>query len=245
MHNLSYLKKCLFFDIETVGRYENFDDFSKNEPEISKIWLEKASNHDRYKDDPEGSYEKFAGLHPEYGKIVCISIGYWDPVDEKWKIEHFDDENSSEKELLWEFCRRVNKDFDAFVPTGFNIKNFDIPYIYRRLLVNHILPPFNFDLCDKKPWEIKCYDLYKTWSDNNSIYGMCNFDLVCNLMGVPSPKQGNVIGASVSKEYYMGNIKEISLYCRRDVHASIKLAVSFAPEKLEDPSISELKEIEE
>lgn len=207
----------------------------ENEPIVAKIWLEKASTLERYKEDPEGSYSRYAGLYPEYGKIVCIAIGYWDSVEDKWKIEHFDDEDSSEKELLLEFGRRINKDFDNFVLTGFNIKNFDMPFVYRRFLANGIMPPFSFDMCDKKPWDVRAYDLYKTWSDSNTIYGMCNFELVCNLMGVPSSKEGDVIGSSVSSEYFLGNIRDIVSYCRRDVHSSIKLAIAFSPEKLIEP----------
>lgn len=235
MQDVNFLKKCLFFDIETVGRYQTFQEFSENEPEISKIWVEKASALEKFKHDPEKSYEQYSGLYPEYGKIVTIAFGYWDPINEKWTVEHLDTEECTERELLWEFSRRVNKDFSNHILSGFNIKNFDMPYVFRRCLINKILPPPSFDICDKKPWEIRAYDLFRVWSEGTTLYGLTNFDLVCTLMGVPSPKDGNVVGSTVSENYFKGNINEISVYCRKDVSASIKLALAFTPEKLEEP----------
>lgn len=235
MQDVNFIKKCLFFDIETVGRYQTFQEFSENEPEISKIWIEKASTLEKFKHDPEKSYEQFSGLYPEYGKIVTIAFGYWDPIHEKWAVEHLDTEECTERELLWKFACRINKDFSNHILCGFNIKNFDMPYVFRRCLVNKILPPPAFDMCDKKPWEIRAYDLFRVWSEGTTLYGLTNFDLVCTLMGVPSPKDGSVVGSTVSENYFKGNISEISVYCRKDVSASIKLAIAFTPEKLEEP----------
>jgi DNA polymerase elongation subunit (family B) len=236
MQDVNFLKKCLFFDIETVGRYQTFAEFSEKEPEIAKIWVDKASTLERYKEDPQKAYEQYSGLYPEYGKIISIAFGYWDALSEKWKIEHYDIESSTEKEMLWQFAIRINRDFKNFILGGFNIKNFDIPYVFRRMLINRILPPACFDIGDKKPWEVRAHDLFRIWSEGNTLYGMINFDLVCNLMDIPSPKDGDVVGNTVSKNYFEGNISEITVYCRKDVQASIRLAMSFAPEKLEEPN---------
>lgn len=234
MYNIAYLKNCLFFDIETVGRCQTFDDCLEQEPVVADIWLEKGSMMDKFKHDPKGFYETNAGLYPEYGKIICISFGYWDASDKKWKIESLDESTTNEKEMLFEFGRRLNTDFRNHVLSGYNIKNFDIPYVYRRMLANKILPPSQIDNGDKKPWEVRAYDLYRTWTESSGIVGMCNFELVCTLMGVPSSKGGSVKGKYVSKAYYEGRIQEISEYCERDVEASIKLAIEFSAEKLEE-----------
>ncbi len=234
MYNNNHIQKCLFFDIETVSRYPDFEEFENNEPEISKIWLDKIAYNDKMKDNPRGNYATSACLYPEYGKIACIAYGYWDISDEKWKVEHLDVDGSDEKSMLVEFAKIVNTKFRTHLLSGFNIKNFDIPYIYRRMLINNILPPSQFDMCEKKPWDIKAYDLYKVWSEAGSINGMCTFELVCLLMGIASPKTGEVSGSGVGAAFFEGKIKEISEYCRKDVSASIKLAVRFSADRLEE-----------
>ncbi len=100
------------------------------------------------------------------------------------------------------------------------------------MLTHKILPPIQFDTWDKKPWEIISLDLLRVWSELNTINGMCTFDLVCNLMGVESPKSGEVKGSNVKENYFEGNIEELVKYCRKDVQASIRLAMAFAHEKL-------------
>lgn len=232
MYNLNYVQKCLFFDIETTPRYNTFNDFKTNEPQISEIWVEKCLDQEKYKSNPDQCYEDNASFFPEYGKVICISYGYFCTEDNKWKVESLDDRNSDEKELLKSFARIINKKFTHHILAGFNIKKFDIPFLYRRMLSHKILPPSQFDIWDKKPWEINSLDLYRVWSEINTINNMCSFDLVCNLMGVDSPKNGEVKGSNVKENYYNGNIDGIVKYCRKDVQASIRLAMSFAHEKL-------------
>lgn len=234
MYNVAYIKNCLFFDIETISGYENFETCLKENPIVANIWLEKASQSERYKSNPEGFYNTHSGLYPEYAKIVTISFGYWDSSDNKWKIEHLDIKDISERDMLYEFARRLNTDFRNHIIAGFNIKNFDMPFVYRRMIVNKIMPPTHFNNFEKKPWEVKGYDLYRVWLDSNALSGMCNFELICNLMGVPSSKEGEVKGKDVTNAYYSGKIDQISEYCRRDVQASIKLAMAFSLEKLEE-----------
>jgi predicted PolB exonuclease-like 3'-5' exonuclease len=236
MHNISFVHNCLFFDIETVRKYKSFEELKDNEPQIAEIWLDKCQHNENYKNEPELMYEKYASLYPEYSKIVCISYGYYDSVTSKWKIEHLNDEQITEKELLFEFGKLCNTKFHKSILAGYNIRRFDIPFVYRRMLVNNILPPTQFDSSEKKPWEIINLDLYKVWSDYNTLNGMSNFDLVCHIMGVPSPKQGEVKGDSVGEYYYNGKIQEITEYCKKDVQASIKLALSLSTEKLEEPT---------
>jgi predicted PolB exonuclease-like 3'-5' exonuclease len=235
MQTLNYVQNCLFFDIETTVRHNTFAEYQENESEVANIWLDKCKMNDAYKNEPESMLEKYGSLYPEYGKIICISYGYFDVDTKKWKVESLNDSTMSEKEMLMEFGKLCNTKFHKHILSGYNIKRFDIPYVYRRMLANHILPPSHFDVIDKKPWEIAAYDLYRVWTDAYTINGMCNFDVVCQLMGVPSPKQGEVKGESVKEFYYDGKIDEITEYCRRDVQASIRLALSWTIEKLTEP----------
>lgn len=234
MYNLNYIQKCLFFDIETTSRYKTFNEFKINEYYISKIWEEKCLDQDKYKDNPEKSYELYASLYPEYGKIVCISYGYYCTTDNKWKVESLDDNNSDEETLLKSFALKINTLFTHHILAGFNIKKFDVPFLYRRMLVHKILPPFQFDTWNKKPWEIIYLDLYRVWSELYTINSMCSFDLICHLMKLESPKNGDVNGSNINEFYFNGDIDSIVKYCRKDVQASIKLAISLTHEKLVD-----------
>ena len=235
MKNIAFIHKCLFVDVETVVKYSTFSELRENEPEIAEIWLNKCKMNNSYKEEPELMYEMYGSLYPEFARIVCISYGYYDIVNSKWKVESLNDANMSEKEMLYQFGKICNTQFLNHILGGYNITRFDLPFIYRRMLTNKILPPSMFDVTDKKPWEVIMLDLYKVWSDFNTLNGMCNFDLVCHLMGVPSPKQGEVKGENVKEYYYKGKINEITEYCMRDVQASIRLALSLTIEKLEEP----------
>jgi predicted PolB exonuclease-like 3'-5' exonuclease len=234
MYTLNFIQKCLFFDIETTSRFKTFEEFRINEYEISKIWTDKCLEHAKYKDNPEKSYEESASLYPEYGKVVCISYGYFCTTDNKWKVESLSDNNSNECNLLKSFAKIINTRFYHHILAGFNIKKFDVPFLYRRMLVHKILPPTQFDTWDKKPWDIISLDLYRVWSELYTINSMCSFDLICHLMGVESPKNGNVRGSNVGEFYFNGNIDDIVKYCRKDVQASIKLAMNLAHEKLDE-----------
>jgi 3'-5' exonuclease len=235
MYNLNYLQNCLFFDIETTSRYNSFQEFKENEYELSKIWIEKSLEHEKYKDNPEKSYEDNASFYPEYAKVICIAYGYFCNQEKKWKIESISDFNSNEESILKEFARIINTKFTHHILAGFNIKKFDVPFLYRRMLAHRILPPIQFDNWNKKPWEIISLDLFRVWSELNTINGMCSLDTLCTIMKIESPKNGEVQGSNVKENYFKGNIEEIVKYCRKDIQASIRLAMSFAHEKLTEP----------
>jgi len=235
MKNINFIQKCLFFDIETTIRYSTFAEFQEKEPEISHIWLDKCKTHPNYKDEPELMYETYGSLYPEYSKIICISYGYFDIVNSKWKVESLNDANMSEKELLLQFGKLCNTQFLNHILAGYNITKFDLPFVYRRMLINNILPPTQFDVLDKKPWDVIMFDLCRSWTDYYNSSGLINFDLVCQLMGVPSSKEGGIKGENVKEFYYNGKIDEITDYCIRDVQASIKLALKLSTEKLQEP----------
>ena len=50
-----------------------------------------------------------------------------------------------------------------------------------------------------------------------------NLDFACKALGVESPKEQGMDGYSVGPYYRSGRLREIALYCRRDVEATARL----------------------
>jgi len=127
-----------------------------------------------------------------------------------------------EKELL----KGVQKLLDRcgkldFFLCGHNLKNFDIPMLAKRMIVNNLLPPSILPSYDTKPWEIKAIDTKEIWQ-YGSYTSIGSLDLMCTCMEVPSPKDGVVTGDKVHDSYWNKNmLKEISEYCERDVQVLI------------------------
>jgi len=110
-----------------------------------------------------------------------------------------------------------------FILCGHNIKSFDLPYLGKRMLINGINPPSLLPSHDTKPWEIKALDTKEMWNFG-SFKGLSSLHLVCTLLGVDSPKLGEVKGSNIHKSFYTdNNIKEITEYCERDVDSLIEI----------------------
>ena len=104
---------------------------------------------------------------------------------------------------------------------GHNLKNFDIPMIAKRMVINGLLPPTILPSYDTKPWEIKAIDTKEIWQFG-SYTSIGSLDLVCSTMDIPTPKGGEVTGSKVHDAYWnKGMLKEISEYCERDVKVLI------------------------
>jgi DNA polymerase elongation subunit (family B) len=231
------LRSCTFFDIETATRYRSFEEFKYNEPKLADIWLSKAEENEKYKDSPEESYLKNASLYAEYGMVVSICVGYYDVKTEGFliselSIKNYENRFEEERTILKKFNSVMSGSFKDRTLAGFNIKGFDVPYIYKRTLINKILPSIKLDIGEKKPWELQIYDLMNEWHATSNVKGMTNFDLICTLMGVKSPKEGEVKGENVNENFHNGNINQIIEYCKRDVDSTIKLALSLSVEEL-------------
>ena len=155
------LHKILFLDIETVGISSNFENLKKDYPELSYQfenyldWFYKRFPEDSEKPISEVFVNRSA-LVPEFSKIVCVSVGFFDPKGEVKKQTFF---NSDENQLLNDVNTLLNRvDKLGFVLCGHNLKNFDIPVLAKRMLINGILPSSILPSYDTKPWEIKAID---------------------------------------------------------------------------------------
>jgi DNA polymerase elongation subunit (family B) len=158
------LEDVLVFDIETVPGNHQFDELS---PAMQELWGKKHVFIKKTEDQtPAEGYFDHAGIYAEFGKIVCISAGifYRDEGKLKFRVKSFASEN--EKEVLEGFKGLLDKHFnrlETHILSGHNIKEFDIPYTCRRMLINGVDLPKIMDLAGKKPWEVLHIDTLHLW----------------------------------------------------------------------------------
>jgi len=225
---ISELQKIMFLDIETVPQVA---DFSALPDELAHIWDDKFSLiHKRMpeKYDPETTsaeaFSSSAGIYAEFGKIVCISVGfiYAKANEVAFKTKSF--ANHDEKILLEEFVALINKFCVSRDHTlcGHNIKEFDIPYICRRMLINGLPLPAIFQIAGKKPWEINFIDTLELWKFGD-YKNYTSLKLLTAVFGIPTPKD-DIDGSQVATVYYKQNdLERISLYCQKDVVATAQV----------------------
>ena len=220
------LNKILFIDIETVGISSNFENFKKDYPELSYQfetyfdWFQKRFPEDSDKSIAEMFVNRSA-LVPEFCKIVCISVGF---VDQKGEVKKQSFFNSDEKTLLKDvndLLNRVNR-LD-FVLCGHNIKNFDIPVLAKRMMINGIRPSYILPSYDTKPWEIKAIDTKEIWQ-YGQFGAISSLELMCVSLGIESSKNMEVTGNKVHNSFWIENkYDEIKDYCEKDVEVLINV----------------------
>ncbi len=205
-------EKILFLDIETVPLYKNYDE---QPSELKILWDKKAGNiKQKEYDNPETLYER-AGIYAEFGKIVCISFGHFHGKIFRIKsLSGYD-----ERTILTEFRDLLSTNFfnkkDQLL-CAHNGKEFDFPYIARRMLVNGIpLPPI-LDIAGKKPWEVAHLDTMELWKFGDYKH-YTSLDLLAFLFGIPSPKD-DIEGSDIARVYWKDkDLKRIVQYCQKDV----------------------------
>ena len=219
------LNKILFIDIETVGIESNWVSFTKNYPELSSKF---EGSMDWFKKRfPECSDFRFSemftsksALIPEFAKIVCVSACFITP-DGDVKTQSF---YGDEKELLSDVRDLLNKVHKMdFHLCGHNLKNFDIPMMSKRMVINGILPPKIFPSYDTKPWDIKAIDTKEVWQFG-SFGALSSLELACVSMDIESSKNTGVSGDQVHNTFWNKNdIDSIVKYCEEDVKVLVKL----------------------
>jgi len=209
------LPNILFLDIETVPQFEFFTDLSKD---TQQLFADKTQY--QRKDDltPDEFYER-AGIWAEFGKIICISVGYFTikNAERQFRTKSI---TGDEKQILNDFNKLIKEHFSnpAFVFCGHNIKEFDIPYLCRRMLIHGIKIPEKLQLFGRKPWEIPHLDTLELWKFGDYKH-YTSLKLLTHVLGIPSPKE-DIDGSEVRNVYYNEhNIDRIAKYCERDVVA--------------------------
>ena len=228
MLNKINLEDILFLDIETVPLYEKHAELSVLEQEL---WEEKT----RYQRKDEFTAEEFydrAGIWAEFGKIVCISVGYFSFRHQQrtFRVTSFVGE---EEVLLKDFVRlveehfsRVNKLFCAH-----NGKEFDFPYLSRRMIINGIPIPQKLQFFGKKPWEIPHLDTLELWKFGDYKH-FTSLKLLAHILGIPSPKD-DINGSEVRDVFYdEGDVDRIATYCEKDTITVAQILLRFRNEEL-------------
>jgi len=230
MNNID-IQHILFLDIETVSGVAKFEELSE---EMQYLWSDKTKWQRKDEITPEDYYSDRAGILSEFGKIVCISVGFVHYQDgmKNFRLRSF--YNHSEAVLLGEFAELLSGNFfnnPRQVLCGHNSKEFDIPYICRRMLINGINLPSILQIAGKKPWEIQHLDTMELWKFGDYKH-YTSIKLLCAIFNVPTPKD-DIDGSMVSSVYWNDNdLKRIAKYCEKDVLATAQIFLKFQNEDL-------------
>jgi hypothetical protein len=216
------LRDILFLDIETVGCTDNYNALDDR----LKVQWARKTNFFKQRDDQQTDESLFyerAGIYAEFGKVIVIGIGRYTENENgelgiKVKSLYHDDE----KKLLLEFKSIVEKMDAATKMCAHNGKEFDFPYLSRRMLVNEITLPNILNLAGKKSWEVPHLDTLELWKFGDYKH-YTSLDLLATIFNIPSSK-GEMDGSLVNQVYYKEkNLKKIADYCLGDVIALAQL----------------------
>lgn len=210
------LKNILFLDIETVPQQEYWNNLSEEEKEL---FSQKTQYQRKDEITAEEFYER-AGIWAEFGKIICISVGYFSGEKESTKFRVKSFFGDDEKQLLIEFKQLLEKHFSkqAHLLCAHNGKEFDFPFLARRMIIHQIELPKKLNLFGKKPWEVSHLDTLELWKFGDYKH-YTSLKLLTHVLGIPSPKE-DIDGSEVAKVYYQEkNLDRIVKYCERDTIA--------------------------
>lgn len=224
------LSDVMFIDIETVPAVENYNGMSEA---FQKHWDRKSKY---FRDENQTAEDVFqrAGIFAEFGKIICISVGLViKDTDGQQKIRVKSFYGDNEKELLENFGAMINS-WDkkgTKILCGHNVKEFDIPFISRRMLVNAVELPNSIDNAGKKPWEVSHLDTLELWKFGD-YKNFTSLSLLTDLFDIPTPKD-DIDGSQVAGVYYEEkNLERIVQYCEKDVLAVANLLLRFRNEPI-------------
>jgi 3'-5' exonuclease len=210
------LNNILFLDIETVPQYSNYNELPE---EWKKLWNHKASFLIRNKEDEtfDSIYNR-AGIYAEFGKIICIACGIITGNGEEKKLVIKSFSGDDEKLILYQFCEMLSKwavDYTKFL-CAHNGKEFDFPYLCRRLIVNSLPIPPLLQLAGKKPWEVNHIDTLELWKFGD-FKSYISLNLLAHTLDIPTPKD-DIDGSMVWEVYWKEkNLQRIVTYCQKDV----------------------------
>jgi len=204
-----------YFDIEMVPLVQHYYQLNDR---MKGLWNKKHQRFDFSEPTVEAeSFEQKAGLYPEFGKIVCISVGYW--KNENFVCKSYTGE---EKEILNDFFSDMES-VSSLVLCGHNIKGFDIPFVCKRSLINGVEIPRWINVVGRKPWEIPHIDTMEMWKFGD-MRNFTSLDTIAAVLGIESSKDemdGSMVGVTYWNDE--NGIEKIITYCEADVQVTAKV----------------------
>ena len=222
------LENILFLDIETVPETKKF---STLDDVKQKLWETKSQYQRKDEFTPEEFYDR-AGIWAEFGKIICISVGYFNTEGDirNFRVKSF---HGDEVSILKSFKDLLISHFSQskHLLCAHNGKEFDFPYIARRMIINNITLPYKLNLFGKKPWEVPHLDTLELWKFGD-YKTYTSLKLLTNVLGIPSPKD-DIDGSEVYRVYYEDNdIDRIITYCEKDTVAVAQILLRLRGDEL-------------
>lgn len=223
-----HLENILFLDIETVPMHPSFD---LVETHVQELW-EQKTEYQRKEDYTAEEFYTRAGIWAEFGKIICISAGYFvmKGSHRQFRVTSFYGEEPS---LLQDFKNLLDLHFNKpnHLLCAHNGKEFDFPYIARRMIINQIPLPDKLNLFGKKPWEVPHLDTMELWRFGDYKH-FTSLKLLTHILGIPSPKD-DIDGSQVREVYYVEkDIDRIIRYCEKDTLAVAQIFLRLRNDQL-------------
>ena len=219
------LFRILFLDVETVPMAQDFDAL----PEVfQRLWEKKAANLKNVEElSPADLFER-AGIYAEFGKIVCVSAGFFHKDEDQltFRVKSF--YGDDEKLLLTEFAELLNEHFNsaAHYLCAHNGREFDFPYLSRRMLINGMDLPYLLDNFAKKPWETTLLDTMELWKFGD-FKSYTSLELLSAVFNIPTPKD-DISGKDVGRVYWVDHdLERIATYCSKDVVTIARLYLKY------------------
>jgi DNA polymerase elongation subunit (family B) len=219
------LNNLMVLDIETVPQYSSYDQLPEH---MKKLWDHKTQ-YQRKEETAEEFYER-AGIWAEFGKIICISVGIFTKSGAiGLRVKSF--ASHDEKELLIKFADLLRSQPSNLILCAHNGKEFDFPYICRRMLINGVQMPPQLEISGKKPWEVNHLDTMELWKFGD-YKSYTSLSLLTSIFDIPTPKD-DIDGSMVGHVYWAeNNLERIATYCQKDVIATAQLLRRYRGEEL-------------
>jgi predicted PolB exonuclease-like 3'-5' exonuclease len=224
------VENLLVLDIETVRSHKTYEDLPER---LQSQWDRKAGFLRTDEDEtPKALFEDRGGIYAEFGKVVSISVGFFTFNGPDLAIRIKGLYGHDEAGLLQEFISLLEKfDSNKLVLCAHNGKEFDFPYLCRRMLVNNLKLPAVLDIAGKKPWEINHIDTMELWKFGDR-KNFTSLELLATLFDIPTSKDA-IDGSQVSTVYYEeDDLKTISKYCSKDVLVTAQLLLKLKQQKI-------------
>jgi len=215
------IENVLFLDIETIPAFDSYEKMPEN---FRKLWDRKTETLKKETDDTPVSLYPRAGIYAEFGRIICISAGYF--RSKKFRIKSF--YGDDEYQLLNRFSKLLTSHFNFpdKMLCAHNGKEFDFPYIARRILINGLPLPAILDVAGRKPWEVQFLDTMELWKFGDYKH-YTSLELLSAVFDIPTPKD-DIKGSDIHRVYWEDHdLERIRIYCQKDVLTAARLFLRY------------------